>query len=509
MSRPTIVVEVAFTTSNPLTIPASWTDISSYVLDDGLSIRRGRTDELKAFPAATASLRLDNSDRRFEPLNGGSPYSPNVVPMRRIRIRAKWDSITYTIFAGFITDWRPDYTSGALTVTVQCIDFIGAYLARTSLSSVNIFSDTWRLYASTPDATLAYSPDYPLNGRAVRVRVGHDGSYGGTLNSAMTINGTNAVTGLSDSEVVNFTVTGASTYANPVTATSTKRWLSISSIVRGSATSSALRSASPTLTIDPSPTYPSEFSGDAIVTLLNGAGIASGDRDIGNGASLIQAYAYGGSTLNSLIQSIVTSEDGTYYTDRNGLIEFRGRNFRLNPSTPSITFDTASGSLYPYTGATLSYNDQNVYNYIRVSRTGGITQEERDVTSIGAYFERVLERSTLLTTDSEADSLAQWLLGFYKDPGLRVSSLRHNGELAPSTLWPVLLAADVNDRYRVIVRPRTGSAITRDVWLEGINITVNRGAWAIEWSLTPGDSALYGFWELDTSQLDTNTKLSY
>lgn len=107
MSRPQIIVEVAFSTTNPLTVPVSWTDISSYVLEDGLSIRRGRPDELKPFPAATATIRLNNDDRRFEPLNAASPYFPNVVPMRRIRIRAIWNSTSYTLFGGFVTDWLP------------------------------------------------------------------------------------------------------------------------------------------------------------------------------------------------------------------------------------------------------------------------------------------------------------------------------------------------------------------------------------------------------------------
>ena len=81
MSYPTLSIQVAFVDA-PLTALASntWTDITSYVIS--FSTRRGRSDALGRIEAGTASLVLDNSDRRFDPTFAASPYYPNVVPMK-------------------------------------------------------------------------------------------------------------------------------------------------------------------------------------------------------------------------------------------------------------------------------------------------------------------------------------------------------------------------------------------------------------------------------------------
>ena len=100
-----VIVEVAFTTA-PADTP-SWEDISDYVRS--FSIRRGRSSELDTFSAGTASLVLNNDDRRFDPIYTSSPYYPDVVPMRRIRIRAVYDSVTYDLFHGYIDGWPQGY----------------------------------------------------------------------------------------------------------------------------------------------------------------------------------------------------------------------------------------------------------------------------------------------------------------------------------------------------------------------------------------------------------------
>jgi hypothetical protein len=68
------------------TTPTFAEDISIYVRE--ASTHRGAQRELERIEAGTASIVLDNRDGRFTPLNPASPYYPNILPMRRIRIRA-------------------------------------------------------------------------------------------------------------------------------------------------------------------------------------------------------------------------------------------------------------------------------------------------------------------------------------------------------------------------------------------------------------------------------------
>lgn len=108
MSVPTVKVEVAFST-DPGATPA-WTDVSEFVR--AVRIKRGRSHELDKVEAGTATIRLKNTDGRFDPTLASSPYAPNVRPMRRVRIRGTWLGVTYDRFHGYIEDWPQGWTRG-------------------------------------------------------------------------------------------------------------------------------------------------------------------------------------------------------------------------------------------------------------------------------------------------------------------------------------------------------------------------------------------------------------
>jgi hypothetical protein len=118
--NPDLTLEMAFST-DPGDTPV-WDDVSEYVRR--FSTNRGRQSELDRMEAGTGVLELLNWDRRFEPENLSSPYSPNVVPMRRVRIRGTWDNATHDVFNGFVENWTPGYTEGGFheTVTVPIVD---------------------------------------------------------------------------------------------------------------------------------------------------------------------------------------------------------------------------------------------------------------------------------------------------------------------------------------------------------------------------------------------------
>src|SRR5450631_11618 len=54
-----------------------WTDITAYVFD--ITTSRGRNRLLQAYKTGSCSLRLDNSDGRFDPNNLAGPYVANSV----------------------------------------------------------------------------------------------------------------------------------------------------------------------------------------------------------------------------------------------------------------------------------------------------------------------------------------------------------------------------------------------------------------------------------------------
>jgi hypothetical protein len=100
---------------------ANVTDLTPYVRS--WSTQRGTQRELQRVEAGTASIVLDNRSGRFTPQNTSSPYYPNLLPMRQIRIRGTWNSVTYPIFQGFVEAWPATFPSGVdQIVTLSLVD---------------------------------------------------------------------------------------------------------------------------------------------------------------------------------------------------------------------------------------------------------------------------------------------------------------------------------------------------------------------------------------------------
>ncbi len=128
MPYPNVQVEISFV-SAPYTVSPTWVDVTDFVRE--VTVRRGRSDEFQEFEAGTATITLDNRDRRFDPLNTSSPYSPNVVPRRGIRITALntigGTTTSFRMFRGFVEGWPVSITDAGFdsTVTVECVDIMG------------------------------------------------------------------------------------------------------------------------------------------------------------------------------------------------------------------------------------------------------------------------------------------------------------------------------------------------------------------------------------------------
>lgn len=106
----TITVEVAFGDA-PLTANASctWTDITDDVRS--IAIRRGRDSELGTYSPGSCNLQVDNRTRRYDPSNTGNsaPYLGNLLPMRKLRVKATSGATTATIFTGHVLGWPIEY----------------------------------------------------------------------------------------------------------------------------------------------------------------------------------------------------------------------------------------------------------------------------------------------------------------------------------------------------------------------------------------------------------------
>ncbi len=119
-------VQVAFE-ANPDAASPTWTDVTRYVrLASGITITRGRQDTNSQPSAGTCSMTLDNTDGRFTSGRASSPYSPWVIPGRKLRVQWKDPNdggATWTDrFVGHVESWPT--TQGPATAAYTSINVV-------------------------------------------------------------------------------------------------------------------------------------------------------------------------------------------------------------------------------------------------------------------------------------------------------------------------------------------------------------------------------------------------
>lgn len=181
-------IDVAFA-STPLAATPVWTNITSYWRwEMGMNWRRGgRPDEFsQPQPGTLNGVILDNSSGAFTYGNAASPFYPNVVKDKQIRIVAIVAGVEYTRWSGHVDDWLQGYDNGttsASLVTVTATSrmrLVGARGPLRSFLSEEILFDRPSLYLPLSDASDATTADNiapnPAGNGSVR-NVGGSGTY--------------------------------------------------------------------------------------------------------------------------------------------------------------------------------------------------------------------------------------------------------------------------------------------------------------------------------------------
>ncbi len=101
-----LTVEISFV-SNPYDTTPTYVDVTADV--DEIDIFRGRSDDLDQIGPGTIALTLRNESGDYDPNNTGGAHTPDVKPMRQVRVRAVHNSITYDLFKGWLNSWPQDY----------------------------------------------------------------------------------------------------------------------------------------------------------------------------------------------------------------------------------------------------------------------------------------------------------------------------------------------------------------------------------------------------------------
>jgi hypothetical protein len=219
-------------------------------------------------------------------------------------------------------------------------------------------------------------------------------------------------------------------------------------------------------------------SGERIVSILNRPEVAwpQSKRIIEEGLRTLQGDSVEQNTnLLSYLQLIESTEVGFLFMDKDGALNFRDR-IVGPPLVDTLIFSdgthgTATSATYVnYSDIKVVYGSENLYNRVVVTAIGGEPQIADSPNSQAIYGIQTLSLDgLLLVDDDEAFDLANYLLGVYDEPDLRISSVEVNLHDKTPEQQGQLLEIELQDVYKIIFTPNgVGDPFDQYAFVTGI-----------------------------------------
>lgn len=243
-----------------------------------------------------------------------------------------------------------------------------------------------------------------------------------------------------------------------------------------------------------------EPTGRRIERVLDNASWPSDQRDLDTGNLTVKATTLAPPAWTEIVLTSDT-ELGEVYFNGVGQIVFREQRAIMTETRSTVPQgEFSTGGTLPYADLTVSTDDTNLANLVKIARDGGTEQTASDVTSQLRYLKRSFERSDLtMQTDAVALAYAQYVLYLLKDVELRFESLTINPNRDPAFLYPQVLARELGDRITVRWRPPGGAEIVRDCFIRGIAHQMDVGGmWSTTWALQ--DARRFDYLIIDHAQ---------
>lgn len=214
-----------------------------------------------------------------------------------------------------------------------------------------------------------------------------------------------------------------------------------------------------------------QLAGARLTAILNRSEVAfPANRDLDDGQSTLQGdlVTWGSNVLN-YAQLVAKSDLGNLFVDRRGVLTFRDRHARMAGAVQATFADDGTG--ISFSGAQIESGSVLLFNRVGVDREGGILQTSEDATSQDEYGIRSLNDSSglLMDDDAQAKNMADYMLGLFKDPKERVSSVTVSVSKLTDGERATVCGLDLDDAIAVAFTPLgIGDQVSQRLYIEGI-----------------------------------------
>ena len=240
----------------------------------------------------------------------------------------------------------------------------------------------------------------------------------------------------------------------------------------------------PFLTAD---TETAQLTGARVNAVLDDVGWPLAKRQVSAGKATLDADVIEVDKTKALdyLNKVSLSEPGALYVANNGDLVFRDRADAQNASG-SITFGTGG---IPFSDIGVEYGVEEMANQVSVTYYGGTaiagTAIARDETSIGQYGTLDENYDTLLSSASDAQSLANWQVGLFAQPRYRVDRITVALDALTTLNQQSVLAVELGDVVTVTWTPNNvGAALSQLVTIDGIDFSANPSARRISFTMS-------------------------
>ncbi len=185
-------------------------------------------------------------------------------------------------------------------------------------------------------------------------------------------------------------------------------------------------------------------------------------RDLDTGGMTLQADVVSdGTNALDYLQLVNFSEPGALFMGADGSIVFRDRTDA--PVSTGLVAFTDDGTGVPFVDVQVVYGSELLYNFIQIERANGGTATASDSDSQNSYGVIALVQSGLImNTDSNAQDLADYLLGKFSEPEYRFESLTVALEDLSSANQTAVLGLEIGDIAQIKFTPnQTGTQIDK------------------------------------------------
>lgn len=258
-------------------------------------------------------------------------------------------------------------------------------------------------------------------------------------------------------------------------------------------------------------TYSSEYTGERVARVLNDPQVNWNvdKRSIETGRQLLQGDTVpAGTNALEYLQLIEKSEPGSFFIARNGYATFRDR--IANQSTSNIvTFSDDDG--IPYQSINVVYGSELLYNEVIVNILGGGSANANNPDSQIDYgISSLTLDGLLLSSTTQAQEMATFLVNKYDDPEYRIQSVTINLNNIDQADAEAVLALDMNDVCKIEFTP---NGVPPAIVKYGEVISIRHSVEPMRHEVTLGFAALdLNFWRLDDlvfGRLSEGNSLAY